>query len=68
MAIGAMVYNFADKGAKRKKPVVDARDVETAEGVELAGLLDAKGSSEEVDELGGLEEEKAEAPEVRSGS
>ena len=49
MAVGAMVYNFADRGGKRaaKKPTVAARDVEEADGVELKGLLSAEGTRDE---------------------
>ena len=53
MAVGAMVYNFADRGGKRaKKPTVAARDVEEADGVELKGLLSAEGTSAEDESVG----------------
>ena len=54
MAVGATVYNFADRGGKRKpaKPTVAARDVEEADGVELKGLLSAEGTSAEDESVG----------------
>mmetsp|Transcript_21961 Transcript_21961/g.65854 ORF Transcript_21961/g.65854 Transcript_21961/m.65854 type:complete len:363 (-) Transcript_21961:22-1110(-) len=58
MAIGAMVYNFADKGGKKRKPAVEAVDVEEAREVELATLLTPEGDA--TDDGAGLEEEKAE--------
>ena len=54
MAVGAMVYNFADRGGKRKAkpPTVAARDVEEADGVELKGLLAAEGTLDEDETVG----------------
>ena len=53
MAIGAMVYSFADRGGKRKPPSkVTARDVEEADGVELKGLLSAEGTRDEDETVG----------------
>ena len=51
MAVGAMIYNFADKGGKKKKPVVDPRDVEDAGKVELKSLLKDGAAADDDDEF-----------------
>ena len=54
LAVGAMVYNFADKGGKKKKPAVESRDVEDAGSKELKTLLkdgDAAADDDDDDEF-----------------
>jgi len=50
IAIGAMVYNFADRGGKSKKPAVAERDVEDANAKDLKPLLADGGEAADDDD------------------
>ncbi|MEO1689768.1 MAG: hypothetical protein AAFU61_17890, partial [Pseudomonadota bacterium] len=52
LAVGAMIYNFMDKGKKKKKdpPTVEQRDVEMAAVKELKPLIDDGAPAQDDDE------------------